>query len=123
MACGELHRVTWLATFIGDPIPYDPRITANYLALQAKAAIEDLIDLHQKLPGNIVRALFERIYYKPKCHQKHSSHTDDSDVVDAHGVSESDSDMLVNGTTQGATTPLLSQSDGDDKDRWPMISV
>ncbi|KAH1178416.1 hypothetical protein KIL84_012118 [Mauremys mutica] len=49
-----------LCTYIGDPIPYDPNITATELVEKTKIAIEALRDRHQKLPGNISRALLER---------------------------------------------------------------
>ncbi|XP_074841889.1 DGAT1/2-independent enzyme synthesizing storage lipids-like [Carettochelys insculpta] len=47
-------------TYIGDPIPYDPNITAAELTEKAKTAIQSLRDMHQKTPGNILRALLER---------------------------------------------------------------
>ncbi|XP_025049013.1 transmembrane protein 68-like isoform X2 [Alligator sinensis] len=47
-------------TYIGDPIPYDPNLNAAELAEKAKNAIQSLIDKHQKIPGNIFRALRER---------------------------------------------------------------
>ncbi|XP_034284935.1 monoacylglycerol/Diacylglycerol O-acyltransferase-like [Pantherophis guttatus] len=49
-----------LRTYIGEPIPYDPNLTASELAEKTKIAIENLRDRHQKLPGNIFRALLER---------------------------------------------------------------
>ncbi|XP_070603869.1 DGAT1/2-independent enzyme synthesizing storage lipids-like [Erythrolamprus reginae] len=49
-----------LRTYIGEPIPYDPNITAKELAEKAKIAMENLRNKHQKLPGNILRALLER---------------------------------------------------------------
>ncbi|XP_013908867.1 PREDICTED: transmembrane protein 68-like [Thamnophis sirtalis] len=49
-----------LRTYIGEPIPYDPNLTAKELAEKTKIAIENLRDRHQKLPGNILRALLER---------------------------------------------------------------
>ncbi|XP_060133805.1 monoacylglycerol/Diacylglycerol O-acyltransferase isoform X1 [Zootoca vivipara] len=55
-----------LRTFIGEPIPYDPNITAVELAERVKTALENLRDKHQKRPGNILRALSERFdkHYK-----------------------------------------------------------
>ncbi|XP_053252117.1 transmembrane protein 68-like [Podarcis raffonei] len=55
-----------LRTYIGEPIPYDPNITAAELAEKAKTAIENLRDKYQKRPGNILRALSERFdkHYK-----------------------------------------------------------
>ncbi|XP_053098749.1 transmembrane protein 68-like isoform X2 [Hemicordylus capensis] len=49
-----------MRTYIGNPIPYDPNITAAELAEKAKTAVEFLIDKHQKIPGNVFRALMER---------------------------------------------------------------
>ncbi|CAI5779510.1 68-like [Podarcis lilfordi] len=49
-----------LRTYVGEPIPYDPNITATELAEKAKTALENLRDRHQKRPGNILRALLER---------------------------------------------------------------
>uniref|UniRef100_A0A8C5S571 Phospholipid/glycerol acyltransferase domain-containing protein n=1 Tax=Laticauda laticaudata TaxID=8630 RepID=A0A8C5S571_LATLA len=50
-----------LKTYLGDPIPYDPNITAEELTEKAKDALQCLIDKHQKIPGNVWRALMERI--------------------------------------------------------------
>ncbi|XP_054841252.1 transmembrane protein 68-like [Eublepharis macularius] len=57
-----------LRTHIGEPIPYDPSITAEELAEKTKIAIEALRDKHQKIPGSIRRALWERFvnYHKDK---------------------------------------------------------
>ncbi|XP_060099762.1 monoacylglycerol/Diacylglycerol O-acyltransferase-like [Heteronotia binoei] len=49
-----------LRTYIGEPIPYDPNITAEELAVKTKMAVEALRDRYQKIPGNIARALWER---------------------------------------------------------------
>ncbi|KAM6453804.1 DGAT1/2-independent enzyme synthesizing storage lipids-like isoform 1-T2 [Liasis olivaceus] len=49
-----------LRTYIGEPIPYDPNITAKELAEKTKIAIENLRDKYQKRPGNILRALLQR---------------------------------------------------------------
>ncbi|KAM9304130.1 DGAT1/2-independent enzyme synthesizing storage lipids-like isoform 2-T4 [Morus bassanus] len=49
-----------LRTFIGEPIPYEPNITAEELTAKTKAALQALIEKHQKIPGNIFRALMER---------------------------------------------------------------
>ncbi|XP_034981091.1 monoacylglycerol/Diacylglycerol O-acyltransferase isoform X2 [Zootoca vivipara] len=49
-----------LRTYVGEPIPYDPNITATELTEKAKTALENLRDRHQKRPGNILRALSER---------------------------------------------------------------
>ncbi|KAJ1191900.1 hypothetical protein NDU88_001213 [Pleurodeles waltl] len=55
-----------LCTYLGDPIPYDPDITATELAEKAKCAIESLIERHQRIPGNILRALLERFHRREK---------------------------------------------------------
>lgn len=77
-------------TFLGDPIPYDPNINATELAekvcasftvwlsfffvltpkvvtnlvfaLQVQQAVQALINQHQQIPGNILRALLERFH-------------------------------------------------------------
>ncbi|XP_046732319.1 transmembrane protein 68 isoform X4 [Silurus meridionalis] len=53
-------------TYLGDPIPYDPKLTAGELAEKVQAAVQALIDQHQKIPGNILRALLERFHMHPK---------------------------------------------------------
>ncbi|KAI4904277.1 hypothetical protein NFI96_030080 [Prochilodus magdalenae] len=53
-------------TYLGDPIPYDPKLTAAELAEKVQAAVQALIDRHQKIPGNILRALLERFHTRPK---------------------------------------------------------
>ncbi|XP_067409872.1 DGAT1/2-independent enzyme synthesizing storage lipids-like isoform X3 [Emydura macquarii macquarii] len=53
-------------TYIGDPIPYDPNINAAELSEKAKAGIQSLIDRHQKIPGNVFRALMERFETQQK---------------------------------------------------------
>ncbi|XP_026526230.1 transmembrane protein 68-like [Notechis scutatus] len=50
-----------LQAYFGDPIPYDPNITAEELAKKMKNALRCLIDKHQKIPGNVRRALMERV--------------------------------------------------------------
>uniref|UniRef100_A0A670XP66 Transmembrane protein 68-like n=2 Tax=Pseudonaja textilis TaxID=8673 RepID=A0A670XP66_PSETE len=50
-----------LQAYFGDPIPYDPNITAEELAKKTKNALQCLIDKHQKIPGNVWRALMERV--------------------------------------------------------------
>ncbi|XP_008114386.1 monoacylglycerol/Diacylglycerol O-acyltransferase isoform X1 [Anolis carolinensis] len=52
-------------TYIGDPIPYDPNITAEELAEKTKAAMRELRDMHQKVPGSILKALLERFGKHP----------------------------------------------------------
>ncbi|XP_073535413.1 DGAT1/2-independent enzyme synthesizing storage lipids [Phyllobates terribilis] len=53
-------------TYLGDPIQYDPNITANELAEKTKCALQSLIDRHQKIPGNIFQALLERFHRRAK---------------------------------------------------------
>ncbi|XP_053507133.1 transmembrane protein 68 [Ictalurus furcatus] len=53
-------------TYLGDPIPYDPKLTAAELAEKVQAAVQELIDRHQKIPGSILRALLERFHMRPK---------------------------------------------------------
>nr|XP_044600125.1 transmembrane protein 68 isoform X1 [Equus asinus] len=55
-----------LRTYLGDPIPYDPKITAEELAEKTKNAVQALIDEHQRIPGNIMSALLERFHKKQK---------------------------------------------------------
>uniref|UniRef100_A0A8C6FRD4 Transmembrane protein 68 n=1 Tax=Moschus moschiferus TaxID=68415 RepID=A0A8C6FRD4_MOSMO len=59
-----------LRTYLGDPIPYDPKITAEELAEKTKDAVQALIDKHQRIPGNIMSALLERFRNKQKINQK-----------------------------------------------------
>ncbi|XP_076838034.1 DGAT1/2-independent enzyme synthesizing storage lipids [Brachyhypopomus gauderio] len=53
-------------THLGDPIPYDPKLTAAELAEKVQAAVQALIDRHQKIPGSILCALLERFHTRPK---------------------------------------------------------
>ncbi|KAM9844346.1 DGAT1/2-independent enzyme synthesizing storage lipids [Aulostomus maculatus] len=53
-------------TFLGDPIPYDKSVNASELAEKVQQAVQSLIDQHQKIPGNILRALLERFHTKHK---------------------------------------------------------
>ncbi|KAM9102205.1 DGAT1/2-independent enzyme synthesizing storage lipids isoform 5-T5 [Sarcophilus harrisii] len=53
-----------LRTYLGDPIPYDPMVTAEELAEKTKNAVQELIDRHQRIPGNIMSALLERFHRK-----------------------------------------------------------
>uniref|UniRef100_A0A8C3XGP4 Phospholipid/glycerol acyltransferase domain-containing protein n=1 Tax=Cyanoderma ruficeps TaxID=181631 RepID=A0A8C3XGP4_9PASS len=55
-----------LRTFVGKPIPYEPNMTAEELAAKTKAAVQALIEKHQKIPGNIFRALMERFQTQKK---------------------------------------------------------
>lgn len=53
-------------TYIGEPIPYDPNITAVELAQKAKSALQSLIQKHQQIPGSIWNALMERLHTEKK---------------------------------------------------------
>ncbi|TRY84146.1 hypothetical protein DNTS_026045 [Danionella cerebrum] len=53
-------------TYLGDPIPYDPKLNASELAERVQQAVQALIDKHQKIPGNILRALLERFWWQHK---------------------------------------------------------
>ncbi|XP_028166557.1 transmembrane protein 68 isoform X1 [Ostrinia furnacalis] len=55
-----------LVTHLGPPIPHDPRLTPAQLQQKVAEAIEKLIDEHQRVPGNILLALTERVYEMPK---------------------------------------------------------
>uniref|UniRef100_A0A6J0V6V2 DGAT1/2-independent enzyme synthesizing storage lipids-like n=1 Tax=Pogona vitticeps TaxID=103695 RepID=A0A6J0V6V2_9SAUR len=68
MMCLPIHGgfPVKLRTYFGEPIPYDPNITADELAEKTKVAIENLRDRHQKIPGNILRAVSERFVKHPK---------------------------------------------------------
>ncbi|XP_008114388.2 monoacylglycerol/Diacylglycerol O-acyltransferase [Anolis carolinensis] len=57
-----------LRTHIGQPIPYDPNVTAEELAEKTKMAVEALRDKYQTIPGSILRALWERfeVHHKNK---------------------------------------------------------
>ena len=55
-----------LRTYVGKPIPYDPSLTAEELAVKAQNAVEDLIRKHQKIPGNIWEAFTDRFAHFDK---------------------------------------------------------
>ncbi|XP_024871411.1 transmembrane protein 68 [Temnothorax curvispinosus] len=50
-----------LVTYVGEPIPYDGSLTPEELQTKVADSLRDLISKHQKVPGNITRALVERI--------------------------------------------------------------
>ncbi|KYN05962.1 PREDICTED: transmembrane protein 68 [Cyphomyrmex costatus] len=50
-----------LVTYIGKPIPYDENLTPEELQIKVADSLKELIKKHQKVPGNITRALMERI--------------------------------------------------------------
>lgn len=49
-----------LVTYVGKPIPYE-NLTPEELQIKVADSLKDLIRKHQKVPGNITRALMERI--------------------------------------------------------------
>ncbi|XP_025029932.1 transmembrane protein 68-like [Python bivittatus] len=53
-------------TYIGEPIPYNPNITAVELAAKTKIALQSLIKKHQQIPGSICHALMERFHKEKK---------------------------------------------------------
>ncbi|XP_066590987.1 DGAT1/2-independent enzyme synthesizing storage lipids [Prorops nasuta] len=50
-----------LVTYIGKPIPYDSRLTPEDLQTKIAESLESLIREHQRIPGSITMALFERL--------------------------------------------------------------
>ncbi|XP_054728160.1 transmembrane protein 68 isoform X1 [Anastrepha obliqua] len=48
-------------TFVGRPIPYDGTLTPEELQLKVAAALEELINKHQRIPGSIFHALLDRL--------------------------------------------------------------
>ena len=56
-----------MTTFIGDPIYCNSTDTPEELRDRVKNALEDLISQHQRIPGSICLALFERF------HKRHTS--------------------------------------------------
>jgi hypothetical protein len=50
-------------TFIGDPIYCDADMTPEQLSLKVQTAIYDLIKNHQRLPGHMLRALWDRFNF------------------------------------------------------------
>lgn len=55
-----------LRTHIGKPIPYDETITPTELSKKTAEAIEELIRIHQRIPGNILQALLDRVVRRKK---------------------------------------------------------
>ncbi|CAH1137525.1 unnamed protein product [Phyllotreta striolata] len=50
-----------MVTHLGKPIPYEDNLTPEELQSKVALAIEDLVKKHQRIPGNILYALLERI--------------------------------------------------------------
>ncbi|CAF1075563.1 unnamed protein product [Rotaria sp. Silwood1] len=55
-----------LITYLGEPIPYDPNVTPEALAHRVKKEIETIIETHQRRPGSITRAFFDRFINSSK---------------------------------------------------------
>lgn len=55
-----------LRTHLGKPILPRPEESPEELAVRVHKAVSDLIQHHQRLPGNISRALLARLYESPK---------------------------------------------------------
>ncbi|CAC5367261.1 Transmembrane protein 68 [Mytilus coruscus] len=58
-----------MKTFIGDPIYPKENMTPDELAEQVKESVQKLINTHQRVPGNILKALIDRLGFdlsKPK---------------------------------------------------------
>ncbi|XP_066257501.1 DGAT1/2-independent enzyme synthesizing storage lipids isoform X1 [Euwallacea similis] len=52
-----------MVTHIGRPIFYEPGITPEILQQKVATAIEDLVLRHQRLPGNILLSILDRVPY------------------------------------------------------------
>ncbi|XP_068215596.1 DGAT1/2-independent enzyme synthesizing storage lipids isoform X1 [Palaemon carinicauda] len=55
-----------LRVHLSNPIHHLPNETPEELAIRIQESLEKLIRDHQKLPGNILRALIARVYESPK---------------------------------------------------------
>ncbi|KAK3853347.1 hypothetical protein Pcinc_040105 [Petrolisthes cinctipes] len=55
-----------LRTHLGKPIHPKPNESPEDLAARVHKGVGDLIQQHQRLPGNILRALLARVYESPK---------------------------------------------------------
>ncbi|RVE45111.1 hypothetical protein evm_010220 [Chilo suppressalis] len=86
-----------LVTHVGKPIPYDPTLTPQQLQQKVATAIEQLIEVHQRIPGSILLALIQRFYDIPKrkklsANKTHASngncHNGTAKERDADSVSE-----------------------------------
>lgn len=53
-------------TYLGEPIPYDPMLSAEELQQKVAIAIEELINKHQRIPGSIIAGLVDRFVRKRK---------------------------------------------------------
>ncbi|XP_032808508.2 DGAT1/2-independent enzyme synthesizing storage lipids-like isoform X2 [Petromyzon marinus] len=53
-------------TYLGDPIPYEAGTTAPELTEKTRQALQRLINEHQTIPGNIFRALLDRLSRRTK---------------------------------------------------------
>ena len=50
-----------LRTIVGRPIPFDPKATPEQVAERTAQAVRQLIRQHQRLPGNIAKAMLDRV--------------------------------------------------------------
>lgn len=71
-ACnGYVAQVHVRRTYLGAPITYSEdewgRVTPQEVRDRVRAAIEELIAKHQRLPGNVLMALLDRVYTCPRC--------------------------------------------------------
>ena len=60
-----------LITYIGKPIPFDESLDAESLAKLVARHTEALIEAHQPRPGNILRAITERVFSPTRRSQDH----------------------------------------------------
>ncbi|XP_050295269.1 transmembrane protein 68 isoform X2 [Anthonomus grandis grandis] len=67
-----------MVTHIGAPIYYVPDLTPEALQRQVAQSLEELIETHQRLPGNILLSILERVPYFRQRFKKNrnSSHVD-----------------------------------------------
>lgn len=68
-ACNE--QVIYYRTYIGEPITYTDEefasVTPQQVRDRVRNALQALIEQHQRLPGNVLMALLDRIYTCPRC--------------------------------------------------------
>uniref|UniRef100_T1IT00 Phospholipid/glycerol acyltransferase domain-containing protein n=1 Tax=Strigamia maritima TaxID=126957 RepID=T1IT00_STRMM len=78
-----------LITYIGKPVDFDDTFNADELANQVCVELQAHIDQHQKVPGNIIRALLERL----QGNEKKNMETKDIEA-DNHLVEAADSSVV-----------------------------
>lgn len=49
-----------LRTYVGEPIPFDPKASPEEMAERTAAAVQELVKKHQLVPGSIVKAMLQR---------------------------------------------------------------